>query len=137
MNVLMLLKTKDTLPYLYDTDTLKQGLEELHAQGYTAIPVITLEGTYAGCVNEGDFLRYILRHYGEKFPSYVKIKDIIRPGFNPPVRIDIDMDSLLEMSMRQNFIPVVDDRDFFIGIVTRQDIIKSFIKENQDKNNES
>lgn len=132
MNVLMLLKTKDTLSYLYDTDTLQQGLEEIHTQGYTAIPVITSEGTYAGCVSEGDFLRYILNHYGEQIPSYVKIKDIIRPGFTPAVRIDVDMDSLLEMSMRQNFIPVVDDRDFFIGIVTRQDIIKSFIKEKKN-----
>ena len=68
MNVLMLLKTKDSLSYLYDTDTLQQGLEEMHKQGYTAIPVITMEGTYAGCVNEGDFLRYILKHHGEKLP---------------------------------------------------------------------
>ena len=31
--------------------------------------------------------------------------------------------------MNQNFIPVVDDRNFFIGIVTRQDIIRSILKE--------
>ena len=129
MNVIMLLKTKDSLSYLYDTDTLQQGLDEIRRQGYTAIPVITTDGTYAGCVSEGDFLRYILKHYGEKFPSYIKIKDIIRKDFNPAVRIDIEMDKLLELSMQQNFIPVVDDRDFFIGIVTRQDIIKCFINE--------
>jgi CBS domain-containing protein len=41
------------------------------------------------------------------------------------------MDELLNRSMSQNFIPVTDDRDYFIGIVTRQDIIRSFVGSTQ------
>ena len=33
--------------------------------------------------------------------------------------------------MNQNFIPVIDDLDKFIGIVTRRDIIGYLAKENQ------
>ena len=51
-----------------------------------------------------------------------------REGFNPAVRIDVTMDELLERAMRQNFVPVTDDFDTFIGIVTRQDIIRNFIE---------
>ena len=36
------------------------------------------------------------------------------------------MDNLLNMVMEQNFVPVVDDRGMFIGIITRKDIIKYF-----------
>ena len=36
------------------------------------------------------------------------------------------MEELLNSAMNQNFIPVVDDSDSFIGIVTRKDIIRYF-----------
>ena len=34
------------------------------------------------------------------------------------------MDQLIEAAMNQNFVPVVDDRGIFIGIVRRQAIIR-------------
>ena len=43
-----------------------------------------------------------------------------------PVSIDCDMEDLVEVAMRQNFVPVVDDRKMFIGIITRKDIIKYY-----------
>ena len=36
------------------------------------------------------------------------------------------MEELLAQSINQNFIPILDDRDVFIGIVVRGDIIKYF-----------
>ena len=44
------------------------------------------------------------------------------------VHINATMEELYHRSISQNFIPVVDDRGMFIGIVTRQDIIKYFSK---------
>ena len=41
-----------------------------------------------------------------------------------PVRVDSDMEYLMEKAMRQNFVPVVDDQKNFIGIVTRRDIMQ-------------
>ena len=38
------------------------------------------------------------------------------------------MDVLLERALNQNFVPVTDDYGVFIGIVTRQDIIRHFIR---------
>ena len=42
------------------------------------------------------------------------------------------MDALLESAMNQNFIPVIDDLDKFIGIVTRRDIIGYLARESGD-----
>lgn len=131
MNVLMFLKDKKQVAYLYDTNTLRQGLEKMKAHGYTAIPVLRRNGTYAGSVSEGDFLWYILEHPGCREQEDFRIKDIIRPNFIRPVKINASMEYLLECSMSQNFIPVTDDRNFFIGIVTRQDIIRGFLKGRQ------
>ena len=131
MNVLMLLKPKDTVKYIYDTNTLRQGFEKMRAHSYTAIPVISEDGTYVGTVSEGDFLYYIvdLQNSAIREKEKHSVKDIIRKNFNPAVKIDVSMDELLNRAVNQNFVPVVDDRGTFIGIVTRQDILKYFIEE--------
>ena len=43
---------------------------------------------------------------------------------NIPVRVTTDMRDLVERASEQNFVPVVDDKGAFIGIVTRSAIIK-------------
>lgn len=130
MNVIMLLKHKDTVKFIYENNTLRQGLEKMRAHGYTAIPVISEDGKYVGTVSEGDFLWYIIDRQKsgsikEQEKSYVR--DIIRKDFMPAVKIGVGMEELLSRAINQNFIPVTDDLDTFIGIVTRQDIIKYFI----------
>ena len=130
MNVIMLLKPKTTVQYIFEDNTLRQGLEKMRVHSYTAIPVISQDGKYVGAVSEGDFLYYILDQRNNSLKAKEKhlVRDIMREGFNPAVRIDVTMDELLERAMRQNFVPVTDDFDTFIGIVTRQDIIRNFIE---------
>ena len=130
MNVIMLLKPKTTVQYIFEDNTLRQGLEKMRAHSYTAIPVISQDGKYVGTVSEGDFLYYILDQRNNSLKAKEKhlVRDILREGFNPAVRIDVMMDELLERAMRQNFVPVTADFDTFIGIVTRQDIIRNFIE---------
>lgn len=127
----MLLRHKDSVKYIYENNTLRQGLEKMRAHGYTAIPVITSDGKYAGTVSEGDFLWHIIdreKSGALKEQETAYVRDIIRKDFMPAVKIDVEMDELLQRAMNQNFIPVTDDRGTFIGIVTRQDIIRYFIK---------
>lgn len=130
MNVLMLLKPKSEVEYLVDTYTLRQGLEKMRAHGYTAIPVISKEGEYRGCVSEGDFLWHIIdkadKIDGIKKCENYRISEIMNPERNPAVNVNVSMESLLERAENQNFIPVVDDRGYFIGIVTRKTIINTF-----------
>ena len=101
----------------------------MRAHSYTAIPVISEDGKYVGTVSEGDFLYYIvdLRNNSVTEKEKHRVSDIIRPSFNPAVEIDVTMEELLHRAIHQNFIPVTDSLGTFIGIVTRQDIIKYFI----------
>lgn len=127
MNVPMLLSPKSEVRFLLDTYTLRQGLEIMRVHGYTALPVIDKDGKYVGTVNEGDFLWSIIDSdiVGDVIRSCEskRISDIIRPSFMQAVNITIDMETIFDRSMKQNFVPVVDDRGTFIGIVTRQSII--------------
>ena len=129
MIVLMLLKPKDTVQYIYENNTLRQGFEKMRAHSYTAIPVISEDGKYVGTVSEGDFLYYIVdkRDNSMKHQEQKQIKDILRKRFNPAVQVNVTMRELLDRALNQNFIPVTDDTGIFIGIVTRQDIMRYYM----------
>ncbi|MBR3641592.1 MAG: CBS domain-containing protein [Oscillibacter sp.] len=138
MNIAYFLLPKSRIAYLYDDHTFRQGLEKMRARQYTAVPVITREGKYVGTVSEGDFLYRLLgemsasRALSAKELETLRVRDVIG-GKYPPVRITVTMDELLESAMNQNFIPVVDDLDNFIGIVTRKDIIGYLSRQDAEK----
>lgn len=133
MNIISLLVPKASTAYVYDDCTVRQGLEKMRAHGYTAIPVLTRNGMYAGTVSEGDFLWSMLDRHNNSIHSQEKIliSDIMRTDFNPPVNIYISIDELLQRAVRQSFIPVTDDRGSFIGIVTRQNILLTLLDKNK------
>ena len=126
MNVISLLTPKTNVAWLYEDWTIRQGLEKLRFHGYTAIPVLAKDGSYVGTVSEGDFLWCLLDQGSGDIQTQEKqpLRRVIRPGFNPAVRIDVALEELVERALRQSFIPVVDDRGAFLGVVTRQNIIK-------------
>ena len=138
MNIAYFLLPKSRVAYLYDDYTFRQGLEKMRHHGYTAIPVITRDGRYAGTVSEGDFLWQLLNEVPEerkvcsmKDLEQLRIRDILQKDTYPPVRITVSMEEMLNSAMNQNFIPVVDDIGSFIGIVTRKDIIRYFAEQKQ------
>lgn len=132
MNIAYFLLPKSRSAYLYDDYTVRQGLEKMKYHGYSAIPVISREGKYAGTITEGDFLWCLLsgENHG-KIPSLkelekIRVRDILSPDSSPAVRITVSMEELVHSAMNQNFVPVVDDLGNFTGIVTRKDIIRYF-----------
>lgn len=126
MNIAYFLHPKHSVAYLYDDNTLRQGLEKLRHHGYSAVPVITRQGRYVGTVSEGDFLWRILdknEPCSVKAMERLRIRNILKEDSYPPVPITVSIEELVTSAMNQNFIPVVDDAGSFIGIVTRRDII--------------
>ena len=124
MNVAFFLIPKSQVTYLTEGSSFRQGLEKLRRHGYTAIPVISREGTYLGSVSEGDFLWNIMS-MGSLDPydlEDAKIDEIISDR-TPPVRVTTPIPELWDQVLDQNFVPVVDDRDMFVGIVTRRSVM--------------
>lgn len=125
-NILFFLMPKAMCAYLYDDYSLRQALEKMEAAGYAALPILSRSGEYRGTLTEGDLL------WGLKNMCYMdmrqaeahRIMEISRRKDNIPVRVTTSMHTLVDRASTQNFVPVVDDKGAFIGIITRSAIIK-------------
>ena len=125
-NILFFLTPKAMCAYLYDDYSMRQALEKMESAGYAALPILNKRGEYRGTLTEGDLL------WGIKNMCYMdmrqaearRIMEISRRKDNVPVRVTTSMHELVERASTQNFVPVVDDKNAFIGIITRGAIIK-------------
>lgn len=128
MNILLFLTPKNDVAYLFDDFTMRQALEKMEHHRYSAIPVITRDGSYSGTITEGDLL-WAAKNRSDldlKQAENLPISEIPRLTRYQPVRIDVTMEDLVGKALNQNFVPVVDDRGVFIGIVKRKEIISYF-----------
>ncbi len=125
-NVLFFLTPKAMCAFLYDDFTIRQALEKMEGVGYSALPILNKRGEYRGTITEGDLLWALknLCYLDMRQAESRKIMEITRRKDNLSVRVTANMYDLVQRASTQNFVPVVDDKDAFIGIVTRSAIIK-------------
>ncbi|MDE6956531.1 MAG: CBS domain-containing protein [Lachnospiraceae bacterium] len=125
MNIMFFLKPKSELAYIYDYHTLRQALEIMEYHRYTCVPIINKEGKYIGSITEGDLLWATkkLKLLNLKEAENISIMKIDLRLDYLSVTAESKMEDLIERAMEQNYVPVVDDQQHFIGIVTRRDII--------------
>ena len=125
MNILFFLHPKAELAFIYDYHTVRQAMEIMEHYKYSCVPILNRAGKYVGTITEGDLL-WDLKEKGIlniKQAKNLSIMKVERRCDYLPVSIECDMEDLVKRAMEQNFVPVEDDQHFFIGIVTRRDII--------------
>ena len=125
MNILFFLKPKSELAYIYDYHTLRQALEIMEYHKYSSVPILNREGKYVGSITEGDVLWSLkkLNILSIKDAEDISIMKIERRLDYQCVTAESNMEDLIGKAREQNFVPVVDDQEHFIGIITRRDII--------------
>lgn len=131
LNILFFLTPKSDVAFIYENETLRQTLEKMENRKFSCIPLLSLDGKYVGTISEGDLLWGIkhLQIHEMKEMEEIPILSIPRRAAYKPVRANADMESLLDCAINQNYVPVVDDAGYFIGIITRKEIIKYCYKE--------
>jgi CBS domain-containing protein len=132
-NVFELITPKSSVAFLQDNSTVRQALEKLTYHKFSVIPILNTEGEYVGSLSEGDVLRFLASQNDldkESCESFL-IMDIERYRSYKSIKIDASFDEVYEVSLSQNFIPIVDDRNIFIGLVRRKEIMM-YIKNKMD-----
>ncbi|WP_028591485.1 CBS domain-containing protein [Paenibacillus massiliensis] len=127
MNIAFFLLPKQEVACVTSDSTLRQTLERMEYHRFTAVPILDKDGKYIGTVTEGDLLWHMKDSGGKitfENSSKFLLKDVPLRVHNKPVSIEANMEDLINLAKVQNFVPVVDDMDRFIGIVRRSQIIE-------------
>jgi CBS domain-containing protein len=128
-NVLFYLTPKKDVEYLYGDFTIRQALEKMEYHRYATIPVLDRStGEYLASISEGDILYYLK----DRRLSFNELSDHLISDVTParkilPITIDTEIDSLYHLIISQNYVPIVDDGNRFIGIVTRKSVIEALL----------
>ena len=125
-NILFFLTPKAMCVYLHDDYTIRQALERMESAGYASLPILNKLGEYRGSLTEGDLLWALknMCYMDMRQAEARRIMEITRRKDYLPVRVTASMQDVIDRASRQNFIPVVDDKDAFIGIITRKAVIQ-------------
>ncbi|EKP94499.1 CBS domain-containing protein [Thermaerobacter subterraneus DSM 13965] len=126
VNVAFFLLPKSDVVWLSPRNTLRQAMERMEHHRYTAVPLVDDEGRYAGTLTEGDLLWYIkgARNFSFDRAERILVAEVPRRFRYEPVSIYAEVADLIRLAAAQSFVPVVDDRGLFIGIVRRREIIE-------------
>ncbi|AGA69731.1 CBS domain-containing protein [Desulfitobacterium dichloroeliminans LMG P-21439] len=126
MNVAFFLIPKQDVIYLKINSTMRQAIEKMEFHRYSAIPLIDEQGCYQGTITEGDLLWKLKNTPGLEFHNThtIRLTEVEQHIQNHPVSINARMEDLISRAVEQNFIPVVDDQQIFIGLVRRREILE-------------
>lgn len=125
MKIAFFLTPKAQVAWVSSTSTVRQAIEKMEHYRYTAVPLLTPEGQYDGTLTEGDLLWYLKQNPRVSFADteHVPLATVTRRLVVKPINIDAEIERLFALALDQNFVPVVDDRGVFIGIVRRRTIL--------------
>lgn len=130
-NILNFLTPKQQTFYLESDSTIRQVLEKFDVHKFSVVPIIDENGVYVTTISEGDILRFIknICNFNQSLSEKIKINsiEIYRPYKS--LYINASMEEVIKLSLDQNFIPLVDDRGVFIGIIKRKEVIEYLLKD--------
>ena len=128
MNILEFLTPKTETSFLESDSTIRQALEKYDYHKFSVVPVIDKYGHFVCTISEGDILRFIKNncHFDIKLAEETRIDSLEKYRPYQPLDINCSIEDVIRLSFDQNFIPMVDDRGMYIGIVKRKAIIQYF-----------
>jgi len=134
MNILRFIIPKSSVEYIYTSSTVRQALEKMRYHHYVAIPVLDDEGIYVGTLRNDDLFKYFLDNgsFDYKAAERDSVMKILDKDYSKPLYHSASVNELIENVKEHNFVPVVDDRGCFIGIILRRDIL-NFLLEHYEK----
>ncbi len=128
-NIFQFLTPKESTFYLESDSTFRQALEKFCFHKFTVVPILSKKGEFVGTVSEGDMLRHIksIGRFDLDSAEEFALLDIPRYRSYQSINVTSSIEQVVGLLFTQNFVPVVDDRDMFIGIIKRSEIMQYLV----------
>jgi CBS domain-containing protein len=126
------------------TAPLKDVAEAFAARGISGIPVVDVEGCVVGVVSEADILfkergparRHLFDRKAEVDRLKVDARTVAEAMSAPPITVEghqrVGDAARLMLDHRIKRLPVVDEDGFLVGIVTRTDLVRAFVRPDEE-----
>lgn len=133
MNIVKLITPKKDLVYLTENNSVRQAIERLKIHRYSAVPILSVDGVYLANISEGDFLYFLFDgEYSMDDLEDINIMDLVKKDPKGAITVRATVEEVYLRILNSNYVPVTDDRGYFMGIIKRRDFIAS-LKDNLDK----
>jgi predicted transcriptional regulator len=116
----------DQVAVVFDDNSLSHALLVLTQTRYSKIPVINHAGEFKGLVSLADVVAASFKTT-EMDPEILKSKKVGEIVINDSIVLSSDwrLDSVCHALIDHAFVPIVDDNQKFIGIITRKEVMKA------------
>ena len=132
MNIFDTLTPKMMTIYLDTKTTIRQALENFDVHKFSAVPIVDNKGNYVATISQGDILRYIKNdaNFDMRKAENVLVVDIEHYLPYKSLSQTGTQEDIFDLILSQNFIPIVDDRGKYIGIIKRKDVLR-YLRDHQ------
>ncbi len=126
-SILFYLTPKKEVTYVGESFTIRQTIETMEHHHFMILPVLSERGEYLYSISSSDLLFYIIQHkltmenIDENLLAEIKPERDIKA-----TKVDGTIRDVMKLASEQNFVPVVDDRNVFMGIITRRSLMRAF-----------
>lgn len=135
MNLFNFFTPKADTFYLRADSTIRQAIEKFDYHKFTVVPLIDENGLYVSTVSEGDILRFIKNKadFDINTAEKISLDKIDKYRSYRALKSDASIEDVMRLALEQNFVPIVDDRGAYIGIIKRKTILSLLIDKQENK----
>ena len=130
LNVIKLLTPKSNTGWIYNDFSIRQAFEKINHYGYKAMPIVDSYGYYKGVISTDDILNYIREKQiiDDKSLEKYYISSISHIWSVKALNCNASEEEVIDRINDCNFVPLIDDRGAYIGIITRKSVINELYK---------
>ena len=135
MNLFNFFTPKDETFYLQSNSTVRQALEKFDAHKFSVVSLVDEDGKFVGTISQGDILRFIKNVFNFDISKAESIKITEVEKYRPykAINVESSIDEAIVLALDQNFVPIIDDRGIYIGILKRKTILEYLLVKKIDK----
>ena len=135
MNIMDFFTPKASTFYLDSDSTIRQALEKFDAHKFTVVPLLSEEGDFVSTVSVGDILCYIKNNadFDIAKAESVRLRDLSNYRPYSACKLSVSDEELIRLALEQNFVPLVDDRGKYMGIIKRKAILTYLLDRVKEK----